>query len=360
MSEESKPLVLVTGASGYIAGHCVIQLLEAGYRVRGTIRNLGNKKTVARLESLVPAASERLELVQADLASDGNWSDLVKGCTYVLHVASPFPASAPDDENDLIRPAVEGTMRVLRACAATRGAVKRVVLTSSVAAVAYGHPPDDHRVFTEEDWSVVEACDPYQKSKTLAERVAWEFAQDLAADERFELSVINPGFVAGPVVDSAVNTSVELVRRLMTRAFPACPKIGFAIVDVRDIAAAHILAMTTPDAAGQRYICAGDHYWIVDIARILDAEFRPLGYRVPTGNLPYSLMWLFGRFDKSVRMILPYFGRKEMVSHAKATAQLGWQPRPAAETILDTAYSLVERGVVKRTAAYRPPPTDDA
>ena len=344
--------VLVTGASGYIAGHCVKALLAKGYRVRGTVRSLANDKSVARVKALAAPGSEDIELFEADLTSDSGWNDAVAGCTYVLHVASPFPAETPDDEMEVIGPAVEGTRRVLEACAADTK-VKRVVLTSSVAAVAFGHEGHRDSPYTEDDWSVVDNCEPYQKSKTLAERSAWDFVAALEGKRRFELAVINPGFVAGPVLGADVGTSGEVVRRMLSRELPACPQIGFAVVDVRDVAAAHVLAMETTAAAGKRYICAGEHVWMQDMARMLDSEFRPLGYRVPTAKAPYWLLWLVARFDKTIRMSLAYVGRRETVSHARATTDLGWSPRDPRETLVDMGHSLIEHGVVARKAQYQ-------
>ena len=183
-ASSNKPLVLVTGASGYIASHCVKEMLENGYRVRGTVRSLGDKRKVAHLQAMTDGAS--LELVEADLTREEGWADAVEGCEYVLHVASPFPATVPEDENELIGPAVEGTRRVLAAAAAT-GTVRRVVLTSSVAAIAFGHEDDAGKVYTEEDWSDVERCDPYPKSKTLAERAAWDFVDAMPRHETGKL-----------------------------------------------------------------------------------------------------------------------------------------------------------------------------
>jgi nucleoside-diphosphate-sugar epimerase len=346
------PLVLVTGASGYIASHCVKDLLEQGYSVRGTVRSLKDQRKVAHLHALTGRGGARLDLVEADLTRDAGWREAVRGCTYVLHVASPFPASVPEDENEIIQPAVEGTRRVLEASAGA-GTVRRVVLTSSVAAVAFGHDPDPDKVYTEADWSNAARCEPYQKSKTLAERAAWDFVAALPEGKRFELAVINPGFVAGPVLGQICGTSGEVVRRLLVRGLPACPEIGWAIVDVRDVARAHRLAMETPAAAGNRYIVAGDHVWMRECAQTLAEVFAPLGYKVPTGRLPYWLMWVVGRFDKTVRMALGYVGLRQQVSHEKARRDLGWTPRPVRDTLVDMARSLIEQGIV-------PPPRQRA
>jgi len=356
VATKNEPLrILVTGASGYIGGHCVVESLRHGYRVRGTVRSLAKRAAVERLATRLPGASERLEVVEADLSADSGWEEAVRDCAYVLHVASPFPPGVPRDEMEVITPAVEGTRRVLAAAAATRRGVKRVVLTSSVAAVAFGRREHTDRVFTEDDWSIVENCDPYQKSKTLAERFAWDYVRALPPDQRFELSVVNPGFVLGPLLDSDVQTSSELVKRLMRRELPGCPKLGFAVVDVRDVATMHRLAMETANAAGMRFICAGEHYWVQDIARVLAEEFSRYGYRVPTRSLPYWLLWLVGRFDPAVRMTLAYIGRRELVSHERARNLLAWSPRPLRETLIDMAHSLIEHGVVPRQPGYVSP-----
>jgi nucleoside-diphosphate-sugar epimerase len=342
MSEANKDtLVLVTGASGFVAGHCIKALLEDGYKVRGTVRSLSNRAKVEHLSTMAPG----VELVEADLTSDDGWDSAVAGATYVLHVASPFPAIEPDHEDELIRPAVDGTLRVLKA-AANAGTVKRVVLTSSVAAVAYGHGDTGGRVMTEEDWSVVDNCAAYQKSKTLAERAAWDFVESLPDDKKIELSVINPGFVAGPLLSKADGTSAEVVKRLLNRDMPACPQLGFAMVDVRDIAKAQVAAMTTPAAAGSRYICAGEHIWMRDMAKILAKEFGPRGYKVPTGHLPYPILWLASRFDKTLRSTLVFIGRRETVSADKARTELGWSQRPYEETLIDMGNSAIELGLV--------------
>jgi dihydroflavonol-4-reductase len=318
--------VLVTGASGFIAGHCIDELLAHGHTVRGTVRS--------------PAQRADVELVRADLARDEGWAEAVAGCDVVLHVASPFPAAVPRDEDELIRPAVDGTLRVLRAAAAS-GTVRRVVLTSSVAAVQEGHP-DDH-VCDESDWSDPARCAPYAKSKTLAERAAWAFAEE----HDLELTVINPGFVLGPLQHPHVTTSTETVRRLLVRDMPAVPRLGFVPVDARDLAVAHRLAAESPKAAGRRYICAGEHAWLGDMARMLADEYNPRGYRVPTGTLPRWAMWLAGRFDPTIRLALPFVGRTQRVTAARARDELGWTQRPLRDTVVDTAQSMIDLGLAR-------------
>lgn len=315
--------VLVTGASGYIARQVIAELLAHGYAVRGTAR-----RPVDGLD----------DVVRADLAADAGWAEAVAGCEYVLHVASPFPAEVPKSDDELVRPAVDGTLRVLRAAVAA--GVKRVVMTSSVAAIASGQ--QDDRVRTEADWSDVDSIPAYAKSKTLAERAAWDFA----GESGLELVVLNPGFVLGPLTGPGVNTSVDVVRRLLARELPASPKIGFSMVDVRDVAVAHRLAMESPVAPGNRYILAGDHLWMREIAAVLAEEFNPRGYRVPTGSMPTWLLRAVALFDPSVRQALDFVGRRELVSSDKARGELAWTMRPIRDTIVDTANSLVEMGLV--------------
>jgi nucleoside-diphosphate-sugar epimerase len=347
--------VLVTGASGFIAGHIVRELLEHGYAVRGTVRSLAATGKVAHLRAIAERTGGSLELVEADLAVDRGWAYAVAGCTYVLHVASPFPPDEPERAEELVRPAVEGTLRVLRACAAS-GTVRRVVLTSSIAAITSGHDRRDPTVRTERDWADPDRSTAYQQSKTLAERAAWRLVGELPPGERFELVVVNPGFVLGPVLRAEVTTSTQVVHRLLIRKVPASPRIGFAPVDVRDLATAHRLAMEAPRAAGNRYICAGEHVWMRDLAGVLAAEFNPRGYRVPTGRLPYWLMWTIARFDRSVRLALAFVGRQERVSAEKAARELGWSMRPVAESIVDTGWSLVEQRLAPPPVSGPPRP----
>ncbi|WP_054812477.1 SDR family oxidoreductase [Nocardia arizonensis] len=336
--------VLVTGATGFVAGHCIAELLEHGYAVRATVRDLGRTESRAHLTALARRLDAELDFVAADLERDAGWAEAVAGCAYVMHVASPFPAALPADENELITPAVEGTLRVLRAAAADPG-VTRVVLTSSVAAIAYGHDVDDVR--TEADWSVVDRIAPYQKSKTLAERAAWKFAENLPEGQSLELAVVNPGMVLGPVQSATVtSTSHEPIRRLLVRDAPGSPRTAWAPVDVRDLAVAHRLAMETPAAAGNRYICAGSPVWMGEMARTLAAEYNRRGFRVTTRVLPDWLIRAVALTDRGLRLVVPTLGRAESVSADKAKRELGWTMRPLEESILDTAESLIEHGVV--------------
>jgi len=319
--------VLVTGASGYIARHVVAELRTHGYAVRGTAR-----RPVEGMD----------DVVTADLTRDEGWAAAVDGCSAVLHVASPFPEGVPKSDDELVRPAVDGTLRVLRA--AKNAGVRRVVMTSSIAAVSSGLT--GAAVRTEADWSDVDRSPAYPKSKTLAERAAWEFARESG----LELVAVNPGMVLGPLHAPTVGTSVQIIHRLMTRDLPASPKMGFAVVDVRDVAVAHRLALETPEAAGNRYILAGEHVWMREMAAMLAAEFNPRGYRVPTGALPTWLLRVIALFDPSVRLALDFVGRRELVSADKARRELGWTMRPVRDSVLDTANSLIELGLAPNPA----------
>ena len=345
-----RPLVLVTGATGYIAGHVIRELLDHGYRVRGTVRNLAKTEKTAHLRAAAERMGGSLEFVAADLSSDDGWAAAVADCTYVLHVASPFPPTPPKDENELIKPAVDGAKRVLTASAAA-GSVRRVVFTSSIAAVSSGRT--DERTCTEADWSDLGRSHAYEKSKTLAERAAWDLHAGLPEQSRFELVAVNPGFVIGPMFGTDTNTSMGVISKLMNREVPACPRISFAIVDVRDLATAHRLAMERPEAPGNRYILAGQHLWMQDIAKTLAAEFGPEGRKVPTGKMPNWLVRVVGRFDPSVGLALNYLDRRELVSADKARRELGWSPRPVEESVIAAGRSVIDNGLSKATTKAR-------
>jgi nucleoside-diphosphate-sugar epimerase len=333
--------VLVTGASGFIAGHCIEELLRHGYAVRGTVRDVTRTGKLAHLTALADELGGRLDFVAARLDSDEGWAEAVAGCTYVMHVASPNPPAIPRDENEVIRPAVEGTLRVLRAAAAS-GTVRRVVLTSSSSAIAGGRPEPKSGWHTEQDWSRVEGLSPYEKSKTLAERAAWDFLKDSPLD----LVAVNPGLVLGPLQRPEVTTSLEAVQKLLDRSMPAVPRISWSVVDVRDVAVAHRLALESPKAAGNRYIVAGPDVWMQDMARTLATEFGPRGFRVPTRRLPRWAMAIAARFDPSLRLALGFVGRPERLSSQKAMDELGGTRRPTAETVRDTGQSLIDHGLV--------------
>ena len=308
--------VLVSGVTGFIGLHAALQLLNEGYAVRGTLRSFSREKEVRESLGQHTPDDRRLSLFECDLTKDDGWAEAIDGCDYVLHVASPFPIGAPKHEDDLIVPARDGALRVLRAAA--KAGVKRTVMTSSIAAVSAGHDPKTEHVFSEADWSIVESktIGPYEKSKTLAERAAWDFID--ADNSGMELSVINPGAVLGPILNSDSGTSGELVRQLMARAMPACPKIGFSCVDVRDVASAHLAAMTTPEAAGKRFLCAIEFCWMSEIAKILDKRFRDEGYKIPTGELPNWVPRIMQHFNPALKPLVPGLGCAATMTTARS------------------------------------------
>jgi nucleoside-diphosphate-sugar epimerase len=332
--------ILVTGGSGFVGSHVIVQLLEAGHTVRTTVRKLTREPEVrAMLAAQGVDPGDRLSFFAADLESDAGWAEAVAGCDYVQHVASPFPLTQPKDEQELIRPAVEGTLRVLRA--ARDAGVKRVVLTSSFAAIGYGHG-SRKTPYTEADWTDVNgpAVQPYMKSKTLAERAAWDFVAD--EGKGLELVVVNPVGIFGPALNNDLSTSIELVKQMMTGAIPGTPALYFGVIDVRDVASLHILAMTEPRAAGERFLAvAGKSLSLHDMAVILN---RRLGTAIPR-NLPSWLVRILALFNPLARESVPRLGIKGEGSNAKAKA-LGWEPRSNEEAIVASGESLQKLGLV--------------
>ncbi len=338
--------ILVTGGSGFIGSHCVLQLLAAGHQVRTTFRSISREGDVrAALAKGGAEPADRLSFFAADLEKDAGWPEAVAGCEYVLHVASPFPPSIPKHEDELIVPAREGTLRVLRAL--RDAGVKRVVVTSSFAAIGYGHD-SQKTTYDETSWTDPNGPDvlPYVKSKAIAERAAWDFIAREGGN--LELSVVNPVGVLGPVLGPDYSTSILLVQRLMDGAMPGCPKLSFGIVDVRDVADLHIRAMTHPAARGERFLAiAGDFLSMLDIARVLKRRMGAAARRVPTWQLPNWLVHIAAMRDPAAKQILPELGKKKNATNEKAKRLLGWTLRSNEECIVATAESLVRLGLLK-------------
>jgi nucleoside-diphosphate-sugar epimerase len=341
----SEDLVLVTGGSGFVGIHCIDQLLRAGYRVRSTVRSLSREADVrAMLRNAETPHQDALTFVAADLTRDAGWPNAVAGCEYVLHVASPFPDSVPKHEDELIVPAREGTLRVLHA--ARDADVKRVVLTSSFAAIGYGHETQD-TPFDETNWSNLNGVGAYTKSKTLAERAAWDFMAKGGGN--LELSVINPVGVFGPVLGPDYSTSILLVQRLMLGAVPGCPRLYFGVVDVRDVADIHLRAMRNPAAKGERFLAvAGDFMSMVEVAIVLKSRLGLAAKRMPTRVLPNWLVRLASLRDPAIRLILPELGKVKNTTNEKAKRILSWAPRSNEEAVLATAKSMMRLGLLKK------------
>ncbi len=333
--------VLVSGGSGYIAGYLIRQLVGEGWTVRTTIRNLGRERDV---RSRLAVDDSKLSFFAADLESDAGWTEAMAGCSHVAHVASPFPSHAVKDPQELIRPAREGALRALRA-AKTAG-VRRFVMTSSVAAVAYGHA-SLARKFTEADWSNPDSPDTsaYAQSKTLAERAARDWAAAEAGD--IEFVTINPSAVLGPVWGNDYSTSIEAVKKPLEGALPGYPDFGFGIVDVRDVADIHVRALNAPGLVNERFIASGPFLKMRDIGMILREHLGSEARKVPTRNLPDFLVRLTAIFDPVVRQVTSELGKVRDVDASHARDVLGWIPRPASESIVDTARSLIDLGIVR-------------
>jgi len=342
----NEDFVLVTGGTGFVAIHCIDQLLRAGYRVRTTIRSLVREADIrAMLNNAHTPRLDALTFVTADLTRDDGWKEAVAGCRFVHHVASPFPASTPKREEDLIVPAREGTLRVLRA--ARDSGVERVVQTSSFVAVGYGHAPQA-APFDETSWTNINGpgVTLYGKSKTLAERAAWDFIGHEGGD--LELTVVNPAGIFGPTLGTDFSTSILIIQKLLNGEVPFCPRLSFGAVDVRDVADLHLRAMTSPLAKGERFLAASEGLVsFLRVAQILRQHMGRAARRTPTRELPDPLVRLFALVNSDLREIVPELGQKKHVSNEKAKRVLGWVPRSNEEAIVASGESLARLGLLK-------------
>ncbi|MET0282485.1 MAG: aldehyde reductase [Steroidobacteraceae bacterium] len=338
--------ILVTGGTGFVAGHALLRLLADGHAVRTTVRHPDKSGGLRQRLALAGGDPAQLSTFSADLTLDAGWAQAVQGCDYVWHVASPFPAAVPRDENDLIGPARDGSLRVLRA--ARDAGVRRVVLTSSFAAVGYGHPPRE-APYTERDWTDAAGpgVTPYIKSKLLAERAAWDFIAREGGG--MQLSVVNPVGIFGPVLDGDFASSIAIVRAMLAGQVPACPRVYFGIVDVRDVVDLHLRAMTAPQAAGERFLAvADDCVPLIEVARILRRHLGDAARGVPTRQIPDLLVRAGAWVSPTLRAVLPQLGKMRHVSAARARQVLGWAPRGNDEAVVATAESLLRLGLAGR------------
>lgn len=358
MSSSQPPLVLVTGVSGYVGGVVAKYALACGYRVRGTVRSLKDETKVNCLRKFAGPAGA-LELVEATLEQADCWPAAVAGATYVLHVASPVPrGSVKDEERDIVQPAVAGVTNVLRAAAAPGSTVQRMVLTSSIAAVFEGRTAEwASKTFTEADFSHAPACGGYARSKVRAEQAGWELLKEVNAARAatgatpFELAVINPGFVIGPIATDGAGSSTEVYFRLLDGAMPAIPALSFPSIDVRDVAIAHLKAMLLPGAAGKRFILTNGCYPMRQMAADLAAEFARHGYKIPTGKLPSWLVRLGAFFDGGLNLVVPQLDVEVRLDNAAASSVLGMKWKPLKAANVATAYSLIARGLLPDKSA---------
>ncbi len=340
MPDARHETVLVTGGSGFLGGWCVIELLRRGYTVRTTVRSLSREDQVRAAVGSEVDPGDRLTVLAADLTGDDGWPEAVNGCDYVLHVASPFPPKQPKDPDELIVPARDGTLRVL--AMSLDAGVKRVVLTSSVAAIrlAEGAPA---RPLDETDWTDPDSpgLTPYVRSKTIAELAAWEMARERGAEDR--LAVVNPGAIIGPVLNDDVSYSLQAVQRLLDGS-PGVPQLGFSLVDVRDVADLEIRAMTSPAAGGERFIAATKFLWMADIGAVLRERLGDQASKVPTRTIPNLLVRAMALFDPGIRSVVGGLGKRSELSSEKARSSLGWSPRPIEDTITETGETLIRHG----------------
>ena len=339
--------VLVTGGSGFVGVHCILQLLEKGYRVKTTLRSPNRKNEVIEmLKNGGVESVDHLSFIEANLSQDTNWDEAVTNCEYVLHVASPISLTVPKDENEMIVPAVEGTLRVLRA--SRNAGVKRVVVTSSFAAVGYSHK-DPNTLITEESWTDLndKSLSAYLKSKTLAEKAAWDFIKTEGGE--LELSVVNPVGIFGPTLGPNLSGGLEILKQLLDGSMKATPKINFGIVDVRDVADLHLRAMTGSAAKGQRFLAlAGDVLSLHDIALMLKNKMGDGARNVTTNVLPNWIVRIAALFNPAAKNIVPQLGRIKNASNEKAKTILGWTPRTNEEAIMASVESMVRFGLIKK------------
>jgi nucleoside-diphosphate-sugar epimerase len=346
-NSEKNTWVLVTGGTGFVGIHAILQLLQKGYQVKTTLRSLKRKADIiAMLQTGGISSFEHLVFVEADLTKDDNWDEAVKDCTYVLHIASPIFLALPKDENEMIRPAVDGTLRVLKA--ARDAGVKRVVMTSNFGAVGYSHK-DPHIPITEIEWTDPneKGLSSYNKSKVMAERAAWDFMQREGGD--LELSVINPVGIFGPALGADLSSGFELVKNLIDGTMKAIPKLSLNIIDVRDVADLHIRAMTSPDAKGQRFLAlAGGKISLPEIALLLKEKMPGIAGKISGKTLPDWLVRIAGLFNPKAKAIASMLKASRNVSNEKARKVLGWKPiANNEEAILFSVESMLKFGHIK-------------
>jgi nucleoside-diphosphate-sugar epimerase len=345
-------LILVTGASGFLSTHVIKQMLELGYRVRGTVRSLKNEQKVEPLRNLTKNPRHQLELVEADLLNEMSWLEAVRDCTYVIHTASPVPSHLPKEENEVILPALRGVMNVFRACVQENSKVKRVVLTSSMVAIT-GDSYISNKVYTEDDHADLDTASPYTRSKALAEKAAWEFLQERKDNNLpcFELVVLNPGLIIGPVLHDTFCTSMEVPRRMMGGTLWMCPDLPLPTCDARDVALAHIKVLTMDNVVGRRHllISTTEPQTFFGCAQWLRDEFESKGFtKIPKMVAPNFFIWLASFFDDSAAFVLYMLSKKPKFDTSRFIEILGAEPRDPKTSIIEMSYSMIEKGYIKK------------
>ena len=350
--EQSK-LVLVTGSSGFTGTHIVQLLLNSGFSVRAAVKCLQDDTEVKPLKDLVNKGhEERLELIQTDLLDAQCWFDAVKDCSYVIHTECPSPNVEPADEDDVMKPAVEGTLNILKACQGAPS-VRRVVYTGDIHAILKGYPNINNQVFSEKDWvaEADEAClKAYMKGKAKAEKVAWDFVE--AQKSHFDLVSILPSITVGPILCGTWSGAMELTKTLLEYGTPLLPSVAFGMCDVRDAALAHVTALESPDAAGHRYVINSDTLWMIDMAHIISNEFSNQGYRIPSKVAPKFLLHVISWFHAGAKLVYPVIGQKPLYDNKKMINELGISPRNVETSLLEMCYSMIETGRVHKTDKY--------
>ena len=336
--------VLVTGVSGFIAKHVALDLLNTGFSVVGTIRNLDRADEVKQTLVNAKADVSELEFVQCDLGSDENWDDALSRCDYVQHVASPFPIKQPSDRFALVPAARDGALRVLKA--AKNANIKRIVMTSSMVAMMYRARRPNQMEINEDDWSDVNwnRLTPYIVSKTMSEKAAWQWADE--NDWKQNLVTINPGFVLGPALDEHIGTSLSVIKLFMTGAYPAVPPVAFPVVDVRDLAKLHVRAMTNDKTPGRRLIGSANTITMADMAKIIKNKFPDFARKIPTRQLPKFMVHLISIFDRTLKTIIPDLGVTPVAKSQYVTELTGVEFRPADQAVIAAAQSLIDHDIV--------------
>jgi nucleoside-diphosphate-sugar epimerase len=335
---ERRETVLVTGGSGFLGGWCLVELLRRGYTVRATLRDPAREGEVRAMVGSQVEIGERMSVFPADLTADAGWQEAVAGCDYVLHVASPFPPVQPKDPDELIAPARDGTVRVLRA--GLDAGVRRIVVTSSVAAVRNAGAEPAERELTEADWTDPQnpRLSAYARSKTIAELAAWELVRAQGVEER--LVVVAPGAILGPVLGPDRSYSLQVIERMLD-GMPGLPRLGFSFVDVRDVAALEVEAMTAPTTGGQRLLAAGPFLWMSEVAQILRERLGEDASKVPRRQVPDFLVRGLALFDASLRSVVGELGERVTYSLENSSRRAGFSPRPIEQTVIDSARSLL-------------------